>query len=158
MRGRTIRPVFLQFLFVFVVLIFVGGVLSALVEPIVFQSADENIKLLETSEWLFAAASTAGLMLPRLLAWFIVGIAASVVMRVRVSPHMWVYALICDAVMILPLVALVSDGDALWILRLWVTFIFFIGCDAAVAGGGCWLGARIRPWGKAALRACHSRS
>ena len=144
MGGRTIRPVSLQFLFVFVVLLFVWGVSSVLWERTAFEFVDENLDSLQTSRWLFAAAGAAQVMLPRLLAWFIVGIAASVLMRVRVSPHMWVFALIWDAVTVLPVVALVSDGDALWILPLWVTFMFFIGCDAAVAAAGCWLGGRIR--------------
>ena len=144
MGARTIRPVSLQFLFVFVVLLFAWGVSSALWERTAFEFADENLDSLQTSRWLFAAAGAAQVMLPRLLAWFIVGIAASVLMRVRVSPHMWVFALICDAVTVLPVVALVSDGDAVWIVPLWVATAFFIGCDAAVAAAGCWLGGRIR--------------
>jgi hypothetical protein len=155
MRGRTIRPVFLQFLFVFVVSFVVH---SFVWRPMLFRSLIENLVVLAAPVWLFAAASTAGLMLPGVLAWFIVGIAASVVMHVRVSPHMWVFALIWDAVVIVPLMALGSDADPLWLVPLWVTLVFFIGCHAAAAAGGCWLGARIRPWGKAALRACHSRS
>jgi len=157
MGGRTIRPVSLQFLFVFVVLLFVWGVSSVLWERTAFEFVDENLDLLETSRWLFAAAGAAQVMLPRLLAWFIVGIAASLVMRVRVSPQMWVFALMWDAVMIVPLIALGSDADPLWLLPLWVATAFFIACDAAVAAGGCWLGARIRPWAQGALRACHSR-
>jgi hypothetical protein len=153
MGARTIRPVFLQFLFVFVVSL----VVHSLVWP-----ATPHVTLIENLDplaplWLFPVASAAGAMLPGVLAWPIVGIAASMVMRVRVSPHMWVFALIWDAVTIVPLMALGSDADPLWLVPLWVTLVFFIGCHAAAAAGGCWLGARIRPWGKAALRACHSR-
>ena len=142
MGARSIRPVSLQFLFVFVVLLFAWGVSSALWERTAFEFADENLDSLQTSRWLFAAAGAAGAMLPGVLAWFIVGIAASMVMHVRVSPHMWVYALICDAVTILPVTPLVWDGDALW------TVSVFHWMGRSGGGGGMLVGSQNSAMGK----------
>jgi len=115
---------------------------------------------LRTALWVFVAVGMAEFMLPWALGWFIVGIAASVVMRVRTSPHMWAFALICDAAMFVPAAVfalLLWGGDPMWFVFC-VAFAIFAACDAGAAVAGCWLGAKISLGAKAVLRGCHARS